>query len=183
VTYARLVDFDNDGKPELLYAYYPAKEPLLYICVYGYTGEGEITNYFTGVSAFASTGPNYFDIVTGERGEKYLHESFAHFSGIYDWYYTIKEGKFNKVLDISVSLNDDRDTITIKVYENENLLKEEISDYHEGYFEEYIKIHDNAVKTILGTVEYSEEYWYDWVRKYSTVYAVLAELAEGINSD
>ena len=97
IFYAELIDFDNDGIPELIYASMPDAIMPPVISVYGYLGEA--TLLFT-EQLIRSSGPATRSMIAmGRNNEKYLH--IDEHSGPYtdgSIYYTVNNGNWIEVL-------------------------------------------------------------------------------------
>jgi len=109
VIYAELIDFNNDGLPELLVMYNDGNTWFSDTwAIYGYTGTVE--RYFKMLYGFEGGSGNDAEIALSSNGMKYL--IYCHYYYVYDderdyCYYTVKDDSWVKALTRSVSITDE----------------------------------------------------------------------------
>jgi|GEM_PF-6365045 len=109
VVYVELIDFDNDGLPELLVIYNDGNTKYSDIwAIYGYSGTVEL--YHKAIYGFEGGGGNNVEIALGENGNKYLVSGFFYY--VFDdereySYYTLVDGSWETVLSRSVSITNE----------------------------------------------------------------------------
>ena len=139
VHYAELVDFDNDGLPELVFSLvYDTEVAVCRYFVYGYSS-GRAVLLFSGDSGYMSTGGNFFHITTGTNGVKYLQDFMRHRLSTYDDFYTLQNGVWIKALRLN---SQGHWTENGLYYLNSQPVSEEV--------------YANAPRTILGITNYHE---------------------------
>ena len=94
VQYARLIDFDNDGVPELLYVYSNGGE--VFVRVYRYSGG--IAQHLLSADLGRGNFVSNFYIATGRSGNRYLIDIFAGSGSGRANFYTIRNGEAVTVL-------------------------------------------------------------------------------------
>jgi hypothetical protein len=173
IAFAKLIDFDNDGTPELVIAhvtvrgfnverdFYEGRWLTYYL--YSYTdGNAELLGTFS--EGQGNSGGNHVDIVTGKDNIVYLRNRgylFGGGYGIFDAFYTVKNGELVAVLTTGE---------TGRWENHSDLAAEEwlVNDVSVSE-QEYL----NALDTVIGEVE---------VREFqigaTAVNAVLAELSD-----
>jgi hypothetical protein len=143
---AELLDFDNDGLPELAIRYKAPQDgggsPVYTGCeVYGYTGNAELL--FSGTDSIWYFCNTYFWLATDENGHKYFVDEHAHAMYGDTRYYTVKEGR--GILVMETSFDHDDGVLTDETDENGGnyyINGEPVSRY----------IHDNVYNIELGIV-------------------------------
>jgi hypothetical protein len=101
---ALLIDFDNDGIPELLLTHF-TDDWTMHFWVYGYAA-GEPILHYKGAHPLGSTGSYWYFVFSSTDGKKYLIKTFGHHgTGLYEKYYTLKDHKWTPVLDARIDFN------------------------------------------------------------------------------
>ena len=119
LVYAGLIDFDNDGLPELMYKYLN-NQVVDFYCIYGYSGGAELLT--SGVVGGDAGWYSSFEIVTDRSGVSYLHENESYSSDFdeyedgednsyeEDTYYTVKGGEWVEVSGVGIDIVSSIDT-------------------------------------------------------------------------
>ena len=98
VIYAELIDFDNDGVPELLYIHGDESAPASAVCViYRYSTESVdlLGSYHLYLNHL------WISIAESKNGISYLCYSDGDSFGLYDSYYTIIDEQWTEVLSLA----------------------------------------------------------------------------------
>ena len=111
VFYAELIDFENDGFPEMLIIYNEGEGDIeAHYSIYGYPGKLE--RYFQDASYAIGDGASWYGIGTTRNNKKYFIASSAgevgggdYFNGNYfDTFYAIENGRWEEVLKCSYTI-------------------------------------------------------------------------------
>jgi hypothetical protein len=181
--YAELIDFDNNGTPELLFV---NVVPGAWADVYIYGYQERLEQLFSSVFSYSSTGPNHYGISFATDGTQYLTEWFRREYGWYNLYFTLVDGEFTKILEVSCDGSwvgpDDKYYINGEFaceYAYEDLVDsyEEVIQFREQFFAE-------TITARLGAIETANESPYgDWLSPYdswldqsTTIYELLTIL-------
>jgi hypothetical protein len=96
IVHAELIDFDNDGIPELLYVYVNKEEQYtrIFVVIYGYqNGKAELLDeyelWFTHVG---------YDIAIDQHGISYFYYHSLYSFDSVRYYYTMVDGEWTRVL-------------------------------------------------------------------------------------
>jgi hypothetical protein len=161
VIYAELIDFDNDGIPELLFAY--SDDSIQYgafYMVYGFnSGKAELLGTYKVYATHLGV-----DIITNENSIAYFH-----YKNLYDYereynYYTLVDGIWLSFLELKWLKFDD--FINQAEWE-EWYINGEQAEQHE---------YDNALEA-LNVVDSRQLWWGDCDIDLNTVQSVLTELS------
>ena len=96
ILYAELIDFDNDGVPELLFLYGNTAGPYSAVCVvYGYFDPsavqlGKYDMYLNHM---------FVNIIESRTGESFLNYNYEDYAETYDTYFTLQNGFWTEVMN------------------------------------------------------------------------------------
>ena len=157
VIHAELIDFNNDGLPELLYAYNDGSDKFwVHFAVYGFgSGKAELLDTYT--VAPTHLGVN---IALNQDGLAYLHYLEINAFNKSDSYYTLIDGEWTSVLELYLSTEDVEDAV-VDWFVNGN----EVDELE----------YDSSLKA-LGIVSSRELWWGNHGVDLDTVQMLLSEL-------
>jgi hypothetical protein len=123
---AFLIDFDNDGIPELVISY--VNEPSdIGATIYIYGFADNLVLLYTGSKPISGTGSHGYYVATSYNGISYLISYTGHYRWeIHDTYYTLADGMWVAVLEYNYLLIWDGDTPEIYFFVNGIEVSEDI---------------------------------------------------------
>jgi len=170
VHYAELIDFNNDGVPELFYSVLTDGELFSNYYVYSYR-TGKVELLFSGEARYYGTGYDFVDIASGKNDGKYLIHYHGHYSeGEKETYFTVDSDGGGFVLTCAVVWIEEIDgTFSNKTYYINDVSVSE-QEYNDAPKEHgFIRKNPTTDSSIVDFMDRMRV-------NYSVVYTVLADL-------